>query len=102
MIQWYRDYVTKAPKRSSYWPTFVRHLKKLHPTCQACGNRKLLAGHHIIPFHIDPTKELEPSNVIILCWWCHFVLGHLRNWKSWNKDIRLDAFKLLNKIRNRP
>lgn len=101
-MQWYRDYVTKAQKRSSKWPRFARKLKKLHPYCAACDSKRLLAGHHVKPFHLFPWLELEPDNVIILCWRCHFLIAHLRNWKSWNKDIVLDAKKLLSKIRSRP
>lgn len=102
MIQAYRDFVTRARKRSPMWKKVCKQLKEKHPYCAACDSKKLLAGHHIKPFHLFPHLELEPDNVIILCWWCHWVLGHLKNWESWNKNIVNDARKLLYKIRNRP
>jgi hypothetical protein len=47
--------------------------------------------------------ELEPSNLITLCdKYCHFVFGHLMNYKSWNKNIIEDAEVYYNSVRSRP
>lgn len=62
--------------RSSHWPKIRKeHLNK-ESCCQACGGEKELNVHHIIPYHIDKTKELDPDNLITLCEGgginCHF------------------------------
>ena len=90
--------------RSPRWSEFRKiHIKK---NCEACGAKgKLLQPlqlHHVIPFSQDKSKELDPENVITLCCYCHFVIAHLRNYKSWNKDIKEDAKKLIDKIIHRP
>jgi 5-methylcytosine-specific restriction endonuclease McrA len=66
-MQWYRDYVTRAPKRSPLWPKARRAYKKTHPACEACGRKIGVQVHHVIPFHLHPEKELDPENFIALC-----------------------------------
>lgn len=52
--------------------------------------------------HVNPDKELDPDNLITLCDNpCHFVFGHLLNYKSWNRDVVNDCRVYLGKIRNR-
>jgi len=77
------------------------HLKR-EPFCQACGRDSDLEVHHIEPVHVAPSKELDPANLITLCGICHLLIGHLRNWKSYNVSVRKDASTLLQKIRTRP
>ena len=70
-----------------------------NPFCAACGSREHLQVHHIIPFHIDPSQELNPENLITLCEKksknCHFKVGHLGDWKKYNRGVRQDAAWLL-------
>jgi len=95
-------------RRSSKWPSVRNKFIDANPSCAACGetDRKILNVHHVVPFHVDPAKELVSSNLITLCEGevvnCHLMFGHLRNWKSWNVDVREDAAKWLAKIKNRP
>jgi 5-methylcytosine-specific restriction enzyme A len=97
-----------AGERSSKWPEVRASHLKSHPECEACGERraKFLAVHHIVPFHVDASKELAPENLITLCEGesvnCHLLFGHLRNWRSWNVDVRKDAAEWRAKIKNRP
>lgn len=78
--------------RSPFWP----HARAIHlvnePTCQWCGARWLLEVHHIIPFFLDRTLELEKKNLITLCMGvskCHYVRGHLgKSWVAYDPDIR--------------
>ncbi len=101
----YRDYKAKIKvRRSKYWPALRKWYKAKHSECEACGrkNKWVIFVHHIYPFHLFPAKELEVSNLISLCFWCHFTLGHLRVWKSYNLSVCKDAKKLLVKIKNRP
>jgi hypothetical protein len=81
--------------RSSKWRALrIDHLKK-NPACAVCGNTKKVVPHHIVPYHIDPSKELDPLNLISLCegdtFNCHLFFGHLRNWSRCNPDIVEDA-----------
>jgi hypothetical protein len=94
----------KMLARSSKWPkTRGTHLEK-EPTCQACGGVKDLSVHHIVPYHIDKDKELDPENLITLCEHnhCHFFCGHLFFWESYNPKVREDAAAWLIKVQKRP
>ena len=90
----------KKPKRSPKW----RSVRKVHLLsenwCRNCGATSDLEVHHIKPFHIDPSSELEPSNLITLCEYvfkdCHLKKGHLGNWKKVNEKVREECvFKKL-------
>jgi hypothetical protein len=96
-------WMAKIP-RSPEWPKVRAQHLKMEPTCQACGTKKNLTVHHIIPFHIDMSKELDHSNLITLCeeHHCHFVFGHLDSWFSYNIHVREDAKNWLEKVKNRP
>ena len=84
-----------ATMRDPGWPSVRRAHLKREPTCQACGISEYLEVHHITPFHVDSTKELSDENLITLCEApdrnCHFNIGHLKNWKSYNATVRADA-----------
>lgn len=92
-------------QRSGKWAeTRDLHLS-LYPSCAICGNTKKVEVHHIIPFHVDPSKELEPSNLISLCeGWklcnCHLVFGHLGNYKQYNGQVKAMAEVLSKGIVN--
>ena len=90
--------------RSSGWFVFRKQHIKIACTC--CGKKgsflNRLELHHIIPFHIDPSKELDPTNVDTFCRRCHQLLAHLDNFKSYNIDIKKDAENLLKRIKTRP
>lgn len=89
--------------RSPLWSK-VRsdHIKK-QPYCMGCGTNTGLEVHHIEPYHLNPSRELDPTNLITLCKkHCHFAIGHLMDYKSWNKDVIEDSGVYLNKVKNRP
>ena len=95
----------KAPifnKRSSKWPTVRKHFLETNISCSACGWTQDLEVHHIIPFHVDPSLELNPSNFIVLCDKlgkdnCHLAIGHLGNFKQENPMVKEDAAENLSK-----
>jgi hypothetical protein len=90
--------------RSGHWPALrAEHLEK-HPRCVACGGKEQLEVHHRIPISQRPQLELDPTNLITLCEAnsCHFVIGHLCSWRSWNPRVFEDATKLHQKIEARP
>ena len=82
--------------RSGKWPAVrAAHLKR-QPACAACGQTKELNVHHRIPFHVDPSLELSPENLITLCEHspqsCHYHFGHCAlSWKAFNPHVVEDA-----------
>ncbi len=81
-----------AHLRSPHWGKVRKeHLKK-EPVCQWCGGKKRLQVHHIIPFHVNPAKELDPRNLITLCEKkgldCHLEKGHLGNFRQFDLYVR--------------
>jgi hypothetical protein len=88
--------------RSSSWGSLRNLFLKQKPKCSACGSLKNLQVHHIIPFHVDKSKELDLKNLITLCRTCHFIFGHLMSWSSWNTEVVEDSQKYYIKVLNRP
>lgn len=93
--------------RSSRWPKVrAQHLTE-HPTCAVCNSTTKIEVHHITPFHLDPSKELDTNNLITLCETkanginCHLAFGHLGNYKYVNKTVITDAKHWNNKLKNR-
>lgn len=78
--------------RSPSWSQVRKTHLAQFPECSACGRKDNLEVHHIIPYQIDKSRELDPSNLITLCGkYCHFVFGHLMDWKSWNTNVIEDS-----------
>lgn len=89
--------------RSWKWKEVRKNHLKQQPVCQACGKIEDLEVHHIEPVHINPNRELDPSNLITLCSKnCHFIFGHLMDYKSWNPDVIQDSNNYFHKLKNRP
>jgi hypothetical protein len=97
VVRQIKDPGTCGKERSSKWPTVRKAYLKTHPTCAACGSIKKLELHHRQPFHLHPELELDPSNFIQLCEGkefginCHISVGHLSNFKWFNKDVEKDS-----------
>lgn len=91
-----------AVPRSGQWPGLRRWwIAKKQPNCMACGRNTNLNVHHIVPVHIDKSKELSIDNLITLCEHedtrCHLMIGHLGNWSHFNTNVVEDAkTRLLN------
>lgn len=91
-------------KRSSHWPTIREHFLKSNPECAACGCKEKLQVHHIRPFHIYPSLELDMSNLITLCEAereCHLRIGHNSSWRNENENVRADAQALRKSLTNK-
>ena len=77
-------------QRSKDWPLVRKeHLLK-EPACTICGCMDNLSVHHIIPVHIDKSRELDEDNLITLCekYNHHFLFGHCQDWKAYNPNVR--------------
>lgn len=93
-------------KRSPKWAAVERRYKKAHPNCENCGGSEKVVVHHKVPVHIDPTKELDATNLKSLCekpsMNCHLWQGHDGVWKSMNQTVDSDCEAFLKRIENRP
>lgn len=91
--------------RSSKWPRVRADYLKAHPFCAACGGTSDLEVHHVTPFRVDPSRELDAANLITLCEsperLCHFRDGHLFDFRSFNPTARQDAAAMLNRVLSR-
>lgn len=96
MFNWF--YSSRSPK----WRDIrAKHVER-QPYCQGCGSRNNLEVHHIEPYHVNPNRELDPTNLITLCKKCHLTFGHLMDYKSWNVDVIEDCRNYFSKIKKRP
>jgi hypothetical protein len=77
--------------RSPGWRKVREEFIADHPKCAACGTKNKLEVHHIIPFHIDPSLELDKNNLMTLCRNHHYTFGHFCDWTSWNKFVQSDV-----------
>lgn len=89
--------------RSGRWKTIRKEFLKNNGVCAACGTSRDLEVHHIVPVHIDGSKELEIDNLITLCAEsCHILFGHLMDFKSYNPSVQEDCKLMRQKIDQRP
>lgn len=81
--------------RSSAWRILRKAHLEANPCCEACGSRQRVVPHHIVPFHVDPSRELDPLNLVSLCesptFNCHLFFGHLKRWDRHNPTVLEDA-----------
>ena len=88
--------------RSPRWREVrLQHLK-INGSCAVCGKTAKLQVHHILPYHVKPELELEPTNLITLCENgnkaidCHLFFGHLGNFRTKHNESIVDDAKLWN------
>ena len=90
--------------RNSRWKKTRDVFLESNNCCAVCGSEKNLAVHHIIPVHIDKSRELDENNFIVLCQNktlnCHFTFGHLLNWTKFNPSVVEDAKVWSSKLNN--
>ena len=96
--------VPKGKRRHKDW----RKVRKIHldvnHCCELCFGTKKLEVHHIVPFHIAPDLELDPTNLVTLCQSkrfginCHLLIGHGGIWQGINPHCKDDISKMRNII----
>ena len=72
--------------RDGRWPGARRRHLKSNPRCVWCGG-KAETVHHVVPYHEDKTKELDPDNFASTCKRCHFTVGHECDWRDVNRNF---------------
>ena len=91
-----------AARRSPLWYGVEKKHREIEPDCIACASDKALNVHHVLPYHLHPEDELKQRNLVTLCRICHLLIGHLRNWHSFNIAVKEYAVMLLKQIKHRP
>lgn len=93
--------VLSVPRSPAWRALRNRHLRE-HPECAVCGSRNDVVPHHVVPFHVDPSRELDPTNLLTLCegrtFNCHLFFGHLRRWDRYNASVVEDAATWRRKV----
>lgn len=87
--------------RSPKWNAVKTAFLKKHPKCAVCETETNVEVHHIVPFHMDKTRELDTTNLMSMCKCHHFTFGHLCNWKKVNCMIVRDAKEWNAKIKSK-
>jgi hypothetical protein len=83
--------VAAGVPRSGKWAAWLKAFLK-GKSCIACGQREALTGHHVVPYHIDPSRECDPTNVVPMCGdRCHLVHGHFNDYSLDNPTVREDC-----------
>lgn len=81
----------------------VKKAKKKHisgnPECAVCGLTNSFTGrendvHHKEPVHVNPERACDPDNLVTMCRPHHWLVGHFKNWKKWNKNIDQTVYVL--------
>ena len=98
----------KGEKRDPAWKDVRRQFLLEHPRCASCGSKRKVQAHHIIPFQYAPDLELEFDNLLTLCTGgrfrglnCHFIVGHLGDFRRVNEMVEADAAEWSIKLRKR-
>ena len=93
--------LVEGKRRSPLWPSVRKKHLRNNPLCACCSSKKKLEVHHIIPFHVDSSEELNPENLITLCQngrygfrSCHLLVGHEGRWRTFNPQVDEDCKKI--------
>ena len=92
----YSEERTFGSTRSSEWPRIRREFAKYVPmVCPFSGSTSVQLHHSQAPFHADPSRELDPTQLRWVAEKFHIEEGHNGDFKSLNFtfDERLDAYQ---------
>lgn len=62
-------------------------LRRVGKVCVCCKSKKKIEVHHILPRHIRPDLTVVMTNLIALCNGCHFHIGHLNSYFTYNEEV---------------
>lgn len=101
----------KAPagsrRHKDWWKLRNEHIRN-NPICAVCHGTKKLVVHHILPYHLFPDKEREPTNLITLCEYtgrghkalnCHLLIGHLGDYRRVNVTCTADVWVWYHRLK---
>jgi 5-methylcytosine-specific restriction endonuclease McrA len=91
-------------KYPSNWEEIEKSMIAKQPYCSLCGDEGKEEGnelqvHHIVPVHIDISKNGDENNLIVLCHHCHLRVAHCGDYeKYYNLDIKRDSKEVYDNI----
>ena len=92
-IRWERikNALKNIPTEYQVWKAKRAHRKE-YPNCAVCGCKKSFWGrnldvHHKIPVSVSPLLAASPDNLETMCRIHHWWIGHLKNWKTYNRNL---------------
>lgn len=62
-------------------------LERVGRRCVCCDSKKHIEVHHKLPRHIRPDLTVNMTNLIALCKRCHFAIGHLNSYFTYNEAV---------------
>lgn len=88
-------FLGKWQGRDPDWHKASRAHLKANPRCVCCG-QAATAVHHVVPVSRDKSLEMVPENWASVCDRCHFVVGHVCDWRDYNAEfwMTVDTIKL--------
>ncbi len=93
-------YAVTNPRRLPAVRRAMRLHKKLNPTCEFCGVKTFLVHcHHKIPCKTSPELAGDPGNLMTLCPECHFTVGHMSSWFTYNKSV-VETCKAADRVKS--
>lgn len=93
LTRFWQRYLPFGARRSHRWDEVRAGHIRSNPRCAVCNGTAKLRVHHIVPFSVDPKRELDTGNLITLCESkrgglnCHLFVGHLGNWNRHNPHV---------------
>jgi hypothetical protein len=79
--------------RSACWKKTRDEYLTVHPKCEfkGCKVMEKLQVHHVEePFHVNPGRECDPTNLEATCWFHHIWVLHCGNTRDFNPNGRED------------
>lgn len=74
---------TAITGRDPRWHRASRAYLKSNPSCVCCGQAATTV-HHVVPVSRDKDLEMVSENWAAVCARCHFVVGHVCDWRDVN------------------
>lgn len=88
-------------KRSPQWNTVRKKFVEANAECLCCGSKNKLQVHHVVPFCVDPTRELDENNLATLCSRCHLLIGHCGWWQTHNPNFKFSVQQVRAMLKSR-
>lgn len=89
-----------SPRRAYTTTKAMKEYWKNHKECEVCGITKdPVSGrrcdiHHIISIKDAPKRAADKNNMVTLCRFHHWWVGHLKNWKKINSYLDISIIVL--------
>lgn len=79
-----------GPRDSYAYRKAMQSYRDSHPDCEFCkrpGTRGSIEVHHKLPVSVAPELAADTANMVSLCKKCHLAVGHLHDFRDYNRNI---------------